>query len=142
MGRPLDSLSPQALFGGLSLGAGRWRVASPSPRYPSLPQATRKGWLFLQGDWSRLPAFPEERQRHLGLRGTRLPFGEGNITEVSGQYLRWIKSKCGLRLHRGGAIQPLQHTAGRTRRSSALYNVFAGRDLLSFPLLTIQLYSL
>lgn len=61
------------------LNLGGWLVEGGQSfsSLPRLPQATRKGWLFLQGDWSRLPAFPEERQQHLGLIGARLPFGKG-----------------------------------------------------------------
>lgn len=58
---------------------------------PSLPQATRKGWLFLEGDRSQLPAFPEKRQWHLGLRSARLPFGKG--TSLRSQGSIWGESR-------------------------------------------------
>lgn len=59
---------------------GGWQVegGQSSSLLPSLHQASPpwNGWVFLKGDGSRLPAFPKGRQLHLGLLGTRLPFGK------------------------------------------------------------------
>ena len=77
MGRPLDRLSPQALFRGLSVGAGggRWPVLLLATLHPQ--DLHERGEVFLSGDQRQLPVFPKGRWRHLGLTGTRLPFGKG-----------------------------------------------------------------
>lgn len=77
VGRPLDRLSPQALFRGLSMGAGggQWTVLLLASQHP---QGLReRGEVFLSGDQRQLPVLPKGRWWHLGLTGTRLAFGKG-----------------------------------------------------------------